>query len=213
MRRYLVFLICVVILAAGVSPAMGADPANPAPAPGPVVIPAYNYLVAKFGGYIPTSSDLSGYDTGFISEIAYGRYFNPYLAIELGAGYFQTTGNVTVVYPGNLYPGNDKIEVVPLTASLKVSIPVNIWMEPYAIVGTGVYFVHDYINVSNYYGQSLSDNDTTIGVNVGGGINFNIRPNFIIGAECQYIWLDPSLYGTNVNLSGVRITGNFGFRF
>jgi opacity protein-like surface antigen len=203
------------ILVTSVPPAMGADPAMAVPAPGPVVIPAYNYVVAKLGACIPTSSDLSGYETGFNSELAFGHYFNPYLAIELGAGYFQTKGDVTIVYPGYTYPGNENIEVVPLTASLKVIIPVNIWIEPYAIAGIGAYFVHDYIDVPNYYyyHHALSDNDTTFGVNLGGGINFNIRPNFFIGAECKYVWLDPSLYGANVNLGGVQITGNFGFRF
>jgi opacity protein-like surface antigen len=192
---------------------MADDPATAVPAPRPVVIPGYNYVDIKLGGYIPASSDLSGYETGFNSEVAYGRYFNPYLGIELGVGYFQTKGDVSIVYPGASYQGNENIEVVPLTASLKVIIPVNIWVEPYAIAGAGAYFVYDHIDMSNYYHHNLSDNDTTFGVNVGGGINFNIRPNLFIGAECEYVWLDPSLYGTNVNLSGVRITGNFGIRF
>jgi hypothetical protein len=64
MRRYWVCLICMFILVTSVSPVMGADPATAVPAPGPVVIPAYNYVVAKLGAYIPTSNDLSGYDTG-----------------------------------------------------------------------------------------------------------------------------------------------------
>jgi opacity protein-like surface antigen len=69
--------------------------------------------------------------------------------------------------------------------------------------------------VSNYYHyhHAVNDDDTAFGVHLGGGINFNIKPNFFIGTECEYVWLDPSLYGTNVNLSGVRITGNFGVRF
>jgi opacity protein-like surface antigen len=215
MRRYWVFLICMFIWITSVSPVMGADPAMAGPAPGPVVIPAYNYVVAKFGAYIPTSNDLSGYGTGFNTELAFGHYFNPYLAIELGAGYFQTEGNVTIVYPGYTYPGNENIGVVPVTASLKVIIPVNIWIEPYAIAGIGVYFVNDHIDVSNYYyyHHAASDSDTAFGFNVGGGINFNIRRNFFVGAECKYVWLDPSLYGANVNLGGVQITGDFGFRF
>ncbi len=113
MRRYWVCLICIFILITSVSPVMGADHTIAVPAPGPVVIPAYNYVVGKLGAYIPTSNDLSGYDTGFNSEFAFGHYFNPYLAIELGAGYFQTEGNVTVVYPGATYQGNENIEVVP----------------------------------------------------------------------------------------------------
>jgi len=170
-------------------------------------------VVAKFGAYIPTSNDLSGYNSGFNTEIAFGHYFNPYLAIELGAGYFQTQGNVTIVYSGYTYSGNENIEVVPVTASVKVIIPVNIWIEPYAIAGIGAYFVNDHIDNYYYYHHAANDNDTAFGVNVGGGINFNIGRNFFVGAECKYVWLDPSLYGMNVNLGGVQITGDFGFRF
>jgi len=215
MRRYWVCLICMFIWITSVSPVMGADPAMavPAPAPGPAVIPAYNYVVAKMGAYIPTSNDLSGYNSGFNTEIAFGHYFNPYLAIELGAGYFQTQGNVTIVYPDYTYSGNENIEVVPVTASVKVIIPVNIWIEPYAIAGIGAYFVNDHIDNYYYYHHAANDNDTAFGVNVGGGINFNIGRNFFVGAECKYVWLDPSLYGMNVNLGGVQITGDFGFRF
>ena len=211
MRRYWVCLICMFILITGVSPVMGADPTMAVPAPGPVVIPAYNYVVAKLGAYIPTSNDLSGYDTGFNTQVAFGHYFNPYLAIELGAGYFQTEGNVIVVYPGATYPGNKNIEVVPLTASLKVSIPVNIWVEPYAIAGIGAYFVHDHIDVSNH--NDISDNTTAFGAHLGGGLNYNITRNLFVGAEGKYVWSTANLYGADVNLGGVRVTGNFGVRF
>ena len=210
MRRYWICLICMFIWITSVSPVMGADPAMAVPAPGPVVIPAYNYVVAKFGAYIPTSNDLSGYGTGFNTELAFGHYFNPYLAIELGAGYFQTQGNV-VVYPGS-YLGNENIEVVPVTASVKVILPVNIWIEPYAIAGIGAYFVNDHIDNYYYYHHGASDNSTAFGVNVGGGINFNIGRNFFVGGECKYVWLDPSFYGTNVNLGGVRIYRGFWFQ-
>jgi opacity protein-like surface antigen len=206
MRRYWqILLTCLLILVASVAPVMGAGPL--------VVGGPSNYVVGKLGAYIPTSNDLSGYDTGFNGEFAFGHYFNPYLALELGVGYFQTEGDVIVVYPGATYHGDEKIEVTPLTASLKVSIPVSIWVEPYAIAGIGAYFVYDHINVSNSHHDYISDNATAFGVHLGGGINFNINPNFFVGAECKYVWLDPSLYGADVNLGGVRVTGNFGVRF
>ena len=205
MKRYwIVSLTCLLMLLTGVVPAMGA---------GSVMgFGPSNYMVGKMGGYIPTSNDLNGYDTGFTGEFAFGHYFNPYLAVEMGIGYFQTEGTVSVVYPGALYPGHEKIEVTPLTASLKVSIPVNVWLEPYGIAGIGSYFVRDHIDVSNHHGY-LSDDATGFGAHAGGGINFNINPRVFVGAECTYVWLNPSLYGADVNLSGVRITGNLGFRF
>jgi opacity protein-like surface antigen len=206
MKRYWqILLTCLLILVASVAPVTGAGPI--------MVAGPSNYVVGKLGAYIPTSNDLSGYDTGFSGEFAFGHYFNPYLALELGVGYFQTEGNVIVVYPGATYNGDEKIEVTPLTASLKVSLPVSIWVEPYAIAGIGAYFVYDHINVSNFHHDYISDNATAFGAHLGGGINFNINPNFFVGAECKYVWLDPSLYGADVNLGGVRVTGNFGVRF
>ncbi len=202
MKKYLcISLIFLTLLVA--SPAIGA---------GPVAVPSYNYVVAKLGAYFPTSNDLSGYNTGFSGEFAFGHYFNPYIAVELGVGYFQTEGDVTVSVPGSKYRSNEKIEVTPLTASLKFILPVNIYVEPYIIGGIGAYFVHDHIDASGFHGD-LSDDETAFGAHIGGGINFNIAPNFFIGAECKYVWVEPSLYGTDVDLSGVRVMGNFGVRF
>jgi hypothetical protein len=47
MRRYWACLICMFILITSVSTVMGADPTMAIPAPGSVVIPAYNYVIAK----------------------------------------------------------------------------------------------------------------------------------------------------------------------
>jgi opacity protein-like surface antigen len=172
----------------------------------------YNYVVAKLGIYSPTSNDLNGFSTGFNGELAFGHYLNPYFAIELGVGYAQTNGDVTVVYPyGAKYPGSEKIEITPLTASLRLSYPVNRWVELYGIGGIGAYFVNDHIDISNH--GEISDNTTAFGGQLGGGINFNLTTNFFIGAECKYVWTTASLYGADVNLGGVRATGNFGVRF
>ncbi len=171
----------------------------------------YNYVVAKLGVYSPTSNDLDGFSTGFNGEFAFGHYFNPYVAIEFGVGYAQTDGDVTVVYHGAQYPGSEKIEITPLTASLRLSYPVNRWVELYGIGGIGAYFVDDHIDVS-YHGE-ISDNTTAFGGQLGGGINFNLTTNFFIGAECKYVWTTASLYGADVNLGGVKATGNFGVRF
>lgn len=211
MKRYWwILLTGLFILVTGVVPATGAD--------------LNNYVVGKLGFYTPTSSDLSGYDTGFNTEVAFGHYFTPNIAIEMGIGYFQTEGDVTVVYPGATYSGNEKIEVTPFTASLRASIPINVWLEVYGIGGIGAYYVYDRIEPSNYYYSHnnynynysyghISDDTTAFGVHLGGGLNYNISRNFFIGVECKYVWLTANLYGQDVNLGGVRGTGNFGFRF
>jgi len=171
----------------------------------------YNYVVAKLGVYSPTSNELDGFSTGFNGEFAFGHYFNPYFAIELGVGYAQTDGDVIVVFPRAKFHGNEKIEITPLTASLRLSYPVNRWVELYGIGGIGAYFVNDHIDISNH--GEISDNTTAFGGQLGGGINFNLTTNFFIGAECKYVWTTASLYGADVNLGGVRATGNFGVRF
>ena len=43
-----------------------------------------NYVVGKLGFYSPTYNDLSGYDTGFNTWVAFGHYFTPNFAMELG---------------------------------------------------------------------------------------------------------------------------------
>ncbi|HYA14937.1 MAG TPA: outer membrane beta-barrel protein [Syntrophales bacterium] len=207
MKRYWqVLLAGLFILVIGVTPTLGAD-ANP-----------NNYVVGKLGFYAPTSGDLSGYDTGFNTEVAFGHYFTPNFAIELGIGYFQTEGDVTVVdQTGFTYPAKEKIEVMPFTLSLRASIPIITRLELYGIGGIGGYYVYDRIELNHYYNgyyhDHISDDKTEFGWHLGGGLNYNISRNFFVGAEFKYVWLTANLYGQDVNLGGVRGTGNFGFRF
>jgi len=65
----------------------------------------------------------------------------------------------------------------------------------------------------NHDHDHISDDKTEFGWHLGGGLNYNISRNFFVGAECKYVWLTANLYGADVNLGGLRITGNFGFRF
>jgi len=199
MKKYWA-LIGILVLAIGVAPAQGAD--------------FRSYVVGKLGSYSPSSGDLSGYSTGMNGEIGLGHYINPHLALELGVGYFETKGDVTVI-SGGVYFGNEKIEVTPLTMSLKACLPIDGWMEIYGIGGVGAYFVQDSINAFNsgLGNLRLDDNTTAFGTHLGGGINFNLSSNVFVGGEFKYVWSTAKLYGDNVSLDGVRVTGNLGFRF
>jgi len=204
MKRCWRFLLSsLFILIIGVAPAAGADLSN--------------YVVGKIGFYTPTSNDLSDHDTGFNTEVAIGHYFTPNIGVELGIGYFQTRGDVTVVdQNGFLFRADEKIEVTPFTASLRASIPINVWLEIYGIGGIGGYYVYDRIDVDHNHDHDhdhISDDKTAFGWHLGGGLNYNIRRNFFVGAEVKYVWLNATLFGQDVNLSGVRGTANFGFRF
>src|SRR5660397_136145 len=60
-----------------------------------------NYVVLKGGLYSPSNDfDLQGqhfnHDDGFVAEIAYGHYFMPMFALELGAGYFESKASAAV---------------------------------------------------------------------------------------------------------------------
>jgi len=172
-----------------------------------------NYVVGKLGFYTPTSSDLDHYDTGFNTEAAFGHYFNPNIAVEVDAGYFRTKGDVTV-YNGGAHWGDEKIEVTPLTASLRLIQPLNRTTEIYGIGGVGSYFVYSSIHASNYSDYiHMTDDTVSFGAHLGGGINVNLSRNIFVGGELKYVWLTADLYGDHVNLGGFRTTGNIGFRF
>lgn len=167
-----------------------------------------NYFVGKLGFYTPNSNDLDGYDTGFSSEFAFGHYFNPFVALEFGVGYFQTSGDVVVVAGPNAFLTNEDIGVVPLTLSLRLVQPLSKTVEIYAIGGIGAYFVNSDINAFG-----LSDDTTAFGGHLGGGINFNLNRTVFLGGEFKYTWVNPDLYGTDVSLDGFRANANIGFRF
>src|SRR5512144_2142807 len=96
-----------------------------------------NYVVLKGGLYSPSDDfDLQGQhfdrDDGFVAELAYGHYFMPMFALELGAGYFESKASAAVP------PGETKFKVVPLTLTGKVLFPIGP-VEPYGEFGLGGY--------------------------------------------------------------------------
>ena len=81
--------------------------------------PPSNYLVLKGGIYSPSlSHDIENFNgghtshldskTGFAGEVAVGHYFLPFLAVELGGGYFESKGSDAAE------PGSTKLKVVPV---------------------------------------------------------------------------------------------------
>src|SRR4030042_2835026 len=88
-----------------------------------------NYVVLKGGLYSPSNDfDLEGqhfnHDDGFVAEVAFGRYFMPMFALELGAGYFESEASAAVP------AGKTQFKVVPLTLTGKVLFPIGS-IEPY----------------------------------------------------------------------------------
>jgi opacity protein-like surface antigen len=166
-----------------------------------------NYLVLKGGLYSPSDDfDLQGqhfnHDDGFVAEIAYGRYFMPMFALELGAGYFESEASAPA--------GETKFKVVPVTLTGKVLFPIGP-VEPYGEFGIGGYFADADVSgsITNFSGST----ESVFGLHAGAGVNFNITPTIFLGAEGRYLWAKPSWGGTDIKLDGFTVTANLGFRF
>ncbi len=185
-----------------------------------------NYLSLKAGGYSPESDELRHFDTGFNGEVAFGHYFHPNFALELGVGYFETESEHSHHdYYSSYYGGSKetKIWVVPITLSLKPALQFPPF-ELYALGGGGLYIIN--IDTNGYLGgtgpyYSFSDNASVFGAHLGGGLAWNITPSVAIGLEGKYIWAEKKFERTinntnvqvNADVQGFITTLNLSFRF
>jgi len=173
-----------------------------------------NYVLLKGGFYSPSATfDLDNFNggkehldskTGFAGEVAMGHYFFPMLAVELGAGYFQSKGSPAAA------PGETMLKVVPLIATGKVFLPMGIF-EPYGLVGIGAYITD--LDVHGTTGNFHGSTEVTYGLHAGAGFNINVHPNMFVGLEGKYLWAEPSFGGQHIRLDGFITTANLGFRF
>ncbi len=168
-----------------------------------------NYFVLKGGLYSPSKDfDLGAThfdrDDGFVAEIAAGRYILPFLATELGVGYFESKSSPAVP------PGEIKFKVVPVTLTGKVPL-LSGPIEPYGEFGIGGYITK--AEVSGSFSNFTGSTKGVFGLHAGGGVNFNIAPSVFLGAEGRYLWAKPSWGGQDIKLDGFTVTGNLGFRF
>lgn len=173
-----------------------------------------DYVALKAGVYSPSEShNLDNFNagnrthwdskTGFAGEVAFGHYMIPMLALEFGAGYFESKGSPAA------QNGDLKLKVVPLVATAKVLIPLGM-LEPYGLAGIGAYItdleVHD--NTNTLKGST----EVTYGLHVGGGLNINFQKNMFVGVEGKYLWAEPSFGGEHLKLDGFVTTVVIGFR-
>lgn len=180
------------------------------------VLPAFakplspNYVQLKAGGFFPQAKDLDDFDSGGNIELGFGHYVAPGFVIEGDFGYFETSGRLVIPGIANV---EEKFKVVPLTLSLKGQAFFDRF-EPYAEAGIGVYFIEDRFNgtVLGVTG-SQSENDVKIGYHIGLGGNFNYSPQVFLGLEGRYLWLRTDTFGVDVNLDGIVLSANIGYRF
>lgn len=164
-----------------------------------------NYLALKGGFYSPSATfDLGNVnaadglegtaDTGVAGEIAFGHYFAPSFALEVGVGYFRAKGAFAEPSAG----GRElKFNVIPVIVSAKVFVPVGP-VFPYGEAGLGAYFsefdVSD--NANSFAGT------TTYGAHVGAGLNVDVSSHAFVGLEMRYVWDDPAFGDQRINLNG-----------
>ena len=170
-----------------------------------------NYVALKGGIYSPSKDfNINNINadskTGFDGEIAFGHYFLPVFAMELGAGYFESKGSPAAL------PGEAKLKVVPVILTAKGLLPMGP-IEPYGEFGIGAYItkldVSGDLDSGNFSGSSKG----VFGLHAGGGVNFNITQDVFLGVEGRYIWAKPSFGGQDIKLDGFTVTADLGFRF
>lgn len=174
-----------------------------------------DYLALKAGVYSPSAShDFDTFNagnrtnldskTGFAGEIAVGHYILPMLAVELGAGYFESKGS-PLAQPGEL-----KLKVVPLVATAKALLPIGPF-EPYGLFGIGAYITD--LDVRDNTGSIKGSTEVTYGLHAGVGLNINFQENMFVGVEGKYLWAEPSFGGQHIKLDGFITTAVLGFRY
>lgn len=164
-----------------------------------VYSPSTSHEIDSFNGGNRTSLDSK---TGFAGEIVAGHYFLPMLALELGAGYFESKGSPAA------QPGELKLKVVPLVATGKVLLPIGPF-EPYGLFGIGAYITD--LDTSNT-GTLKGSTEVTYGLHAGAGVNINFTDKMFVGFEGKYLWANPSFGGQHIRLDGFVTTAGIGFR-
>jgi opacity protein-like surface antigen len=167
-----------------------------------------NYLMARLGMYQPTSDDMDYFDfnSGLAGDVVFGRYVHPNIAMEFGLGYFKSAMDDT--------DGDVTMSVVPITMSARFLVPVG-RAEPYGLIGVGV-FRATYEEDSGF--GSYDETANAFGLQLGGGVRFNISPNAFLGADLRYLVAEPEFDagdGTDVGIEidGLLLNAAFGFRF
>ena len=185
-----------------------------------------NYFALKGGIYSPTGDlDDANYDNGFNGEIAYGRYFSPHFAMEIGAGYFKSDTSLSGFDPLFLgsFQEEDEIKVIPLTVTGKGIYRTGNF-ELFGEFGLGVYFAdfEGVLTTSTLGTIRLDDSDSVFGVILGIGATYNITTNAFLGIEAKYLATgDAEFKGIAMgipitvggDLNGIIVTANLGFRF
>jgi opacity protein-like surface antigen len=199
-KTNLLFLALAAALIGTTSPASAAEPASYVALKAGVYSPSMSYDLDTFNGGNRTHLDSK---TGFAGEIAVGHYVLPMLAIEFGAGYFESKGSPAATI------GETRLKVVPVTATGKVLLPIGPF-EPYGLFGIGAYITD--LDVNSTTDSYRGSTEITYGLHAGAGLNISFQENMFVGLEGKYLWAEPSFGGRHIALDGFITTAVIGFR-
>jgi opacity protein-like surface antigen len=164
-----------------------------------------NYLALKGGIYSPSKDfDLGNInventfdadtESGVAGEIAFGRFFSPSFALELGIGYFKSKGT----FEDELAARRElEFNVIPVILSAKVFVPIGP-VYPFGEFGVGAYFSEFEVSDS----ANTFSGTTTFGIHAGAGLNAFVSSRVFVGLEGRYVWNDPSFGDQAINLNG-----------
>jgi opacity protein-like surface antigen len=147
-----------------------------------------NYITLKPGMIFFTGDIKHEHPSGFYSELGFGHFIHPNIALEGGVGYFHD----------GVSHGND-IRGVPVTVTIKGVYPMQNF-QPFVGGGVGLFFTK-YEGILN--GIRVHDRDTVLGGHVLIGADVRISRVFFVGFEGRYLITSNANYdGVKVNLNG-----------
>jgi hypothetical protein len=147
--------------------------------------------IARIGAYASKTSKVGG--NGI--EFAFRYKPIPFIATEAGIGYYNAG-------PDAFFEGDDKMQAVPLTASLKGVLPF-FFGNLYGGGGVGEYF--------SFVRGAGGGTRSNVGFHYGGGIELYIQRGEMILFDYKHMQIDKKTAG--YDFSGDMFSLGFGFRF
>jgi opacity protein-like surface antigen len=198
----------------GTMPPPAAYPPPGAYPPPAVGSSSRTYATVKLGVVTPQHSDLDGMDAGWTIEGALGYRVNPNFALEFSVGRWEMSGSQSQ-YDPTFGPVDVKLTFVgyPVLLTAKGILPLD-KVQLYAAAGAGVHFITATGNVSASalgLSASTSDSSSPFAVHVGGGVDVQLSPKVLLGAELRYVVGEMSAFGTTGHFDNLVIAGTLSF--
>ena len=188
---------------------------DPAPAPRWSVPGAGLYAEASAGAIVPSLSasgrlSVAGETTlGPAVGLAAGVELNPYLALELQAGYQRVTATSDFFsYPNPASPytpvvgSRIALQLAPLSASLRLQLPA-LRPSPYLLVGGGGAYLQTTLDPPDF-NATLRDETFTPFLQAGIGASVDLGDRVYLGFEARYLYLgDFRAFDSTLRLGGL----------